>query len=65
MVAVLFNAGDHAPVIPLFDVVERELKVLPLQIGLTCVNVGVIVGGFIVMVIVAVLAHCPLLGVNV
>ena len=39
---MLFNAGDHTPVIPLFDVVERELKVLPLQIGLTCVNVGVV-----------------------
>ena len=42
VVAVLFNAGDHAPVIPLFEVVGRELKLPPLHIGLICVNVGVV-----------------------
>jgi hypothetical protein len=64
VVVVLSNAGDHIPEIPLLDVVERALSVLPLQIGATAVKDGVIIG-FTLMVIVAVLAHCPALGVNV
>ena len=35
VVVVLFNAGDQVPVTPLVDVVGKELKVLPLQIGET------------------------------
>ena len=54
--AVLFNAGDHVPVIPLVDVVGSGLKVPPLQIGLTDVNAGTEIG-FTVIVIVVVLAH--------
>ncbi len=46
------------------DVVGSGLNVPPEQIAETCVNVGV-VNGFTVMVIVAVFAHCPELGVNV
>ena len=42
MVAVLFNAGDHVPIMPLFDMVDKGLNVAPLQIGATAVNVGVI-----------------------
>jgi len=61
---VLFNAGDHIPEIPLLDVVGRALSVFPLQIGATAVKDGVIIG-LTVIVIVAVLAHCPVLGVNV
>ena len=41
VVAVLSNAGDHAPVYPLFDSVGNGLKVSPVQIGFTAVNVGV------------------------
>ena len=41
MVAVLFNAGDQEPVIPLLEVVGIELKASPLQIGATAAKVGV------------------------
>jgi hypothetical protein len=44
VVAALFIAGDHVPVIPLFDVVGRALKDAPEQIVATCVNVGVTIG---------------------
>ena len=64
MVAVLFKAGAHVPVIPLFDVVGNADKVAPEQIGATAVNVGVIFG-LTVTVNVAVVAHWPAAGVNV
>ena len=41
MVAILFNAGDHVPVIPLLDVVGNADKLPPLHIAATCVKVGV------------------------
>ena len=41
MVAVLFKAGDHVPLIPLVEVVGNGFKVVPEQIGATGVNVGV------------------------
>jgi hypothetical protein len=41
---VLFNAGDHTPVMLLFDVVGRAVKVAPEQMSATCVNVGVTIG---------------------
>jgi hypothetical protein len=63
-VAVLLSAGDHAPVIPLVDVVGSTDKVAPEQIGATAVNVGVIFG-LTVIVNVVVVAHCPAVGVNV
>jgi hypothetical protein len=56
VVAVLFNTGVQVPIIPLFDVVGKALNVAPLQIGATCVNVGVMFG-FTVIVIVVVGAH--------
>jgi hypothetical protein len=37
---VLFIAGDHVPVIPLFDVVGKALIVAPEQNGPTDVKVG-------------------------
>ena len=64
VVAVLFNAGDHVPVIPLFDVVGNAANEPPEQIGLTALNVGVTFG-LTVIVNVAVVAHCPASGVNV
>ena len=48
----------------LFDVVGKAFKVAPEQIEATCVNVGVTIG-LTVIVIVAVEAHCPAVGVNV
>ena len=64
MVAVLSNAGDQNPVIPLFEVVGKADKVAPEQIGVTAVNVGAILE-LTVIVNVAVVAHCPAVGVNV
>jgi len=64
VVAVLFKAGDQEPVIPLFDVVGSADKVAPEHIGATAVNVGVMFG-LTVIVKVAVVAHCPAVGVKV
>ena len=61
---MLFSAGDHVPVMPLFDVVGNGDKVAPEQIGPTALNVGVTFG-LTVMVNVAVVAHCPAVGVKV
>lgn len=64
VVAVLFKAGDHVPVMPLFDVVGNGDNVAPEHMAATCVNTGT-VGWFTVIVSVAVVAHVPALGVNV
>ena len=64
VVAVLFKAGDQVPVKPLFEVVGKAAKVWPLQIGATAVKVGTTLG-FTTIVIVAVAAHCPAVGVKV
>jgi hypothetical protein len=64
VVAVLSKAGDHAPVIPLVDVVCKALSVAPEQIGATALNVGVIFG-LTVIISVIVVAHCPAVGVKV
>jgi hypothetical protein len=40
VVAVLFNAGDHVPITPLFEVVGKEFNVSPEQMAETCVNEG-------------------------
>ena len=64
MVALLFNAGAHVPVIPLLDVVGNGVSVAPAQIGATALNVGVWFG-LTVIVSCAVVAHWPASGVNV
>ncbi len=64
VVAALLITGDQFPVIPLFEVVGNAGKLAPEQIELTCVNVGATYG-FTVIVIVAVVAHNPEVGVNV
>ena len=56
VVARLFSAGDHVPVMPLLDLIGNDAKVALLQIGATCVNVGATLG-FTTIVIVAVVAH--------
>jgi hypothetical protein len=61
---VLSNAGAQLPVIPLFEVVGSGASIAPEHIGATAVNVGVTFG-LTVIVIVAVVAHCPTVGVNV
>ena len=60
----MLSAGAHVPVIPLFDVVGNAFNVPPEQIGATALNVGRIFG-LTVMVRVAVVAHCPAVGVKV
>ena len=64
VVATLLSAGDHVPVMPLLEVVGKSVKVVPEQIGETCVNVGIMFG-FTSMVIVVVVAHNPAVGVKV
>ena len=61
---VLFNAGDHVPLIPLSDVVGNADSVAPEQIAATGLKVGVTFA-FTVIINVAVVAHCPAVGVNV
>ena len=61
---MLSKAGAQEPVMPLLDVVGSAVKVAPEQIGATAVNAGVIFG-LTVIVNVAVVAHCPAVGVNV
>src|SRR5260221_8966257 len=56
VVAVLLNAGDHAPVIPFSDVVGNAANTAPEQIAATGLNVGVMFG-LTVMLTVAVVAH--------
>ena len=64
MVAVLFKAGDHVPLIPLVEVVGNGFNTVPEQIGDTGLKVGVTFW-FTVMVNVVEVAHCPAVGVNV
>ena len=52
---MLSGTGDQVPVILLVEVVGK-VKAVPLQIGPTCVNVGVACG-VIVTVMVVVVAH--------
>ena len=56
MVVVLFSAGAHVPVIPLFEVVGSGVNVAPEHIGVTAVNAGVVLV-FTVIVNVVVVAH--------
>ena len=60
----MFTAGDHVPVMLFVEVVGNAPNVAPEQIADTCVNVGVVLL-FTAMVIVAVVAHCPVAGVKV
>ena len=60
----MFKAGDHVPVIPLFEVVGKAANAVPSHTAATAVNVGVTFG-FTVIVIVVVVAHCPTAGVKV
>ena len=61
---VLIVAGLHVPVIPLLDVAGREGAALFWHNGPICVNAGT---SCVLMVTlsVAVVAHCPVFGVNV
>ena len=56
VVAVLSNAGDQLPVMPLVDVVGNAVNVSPEHIGDTGSNVGV-VGVLIAIVTVTVIVY--------
>ena len=58
------EAGDQVPEIPLLEVVANNGAVWPAQNGDKAVNAGV-AGAFTVIVIAAVVAHKPIVGVNV
>jgi hypothetical protein len=60
----LSKAGDQTPEIELFEVIGKADKLPPEHMGETAVKVGV-TNGFTVIVIVAVVAHCPTVGVKV
>ena len=64
VVAVLFNAGAHVPVIPLLDVVGNGAIVVPAHTAATALKVGAWFA-LTVMVNCAVVAHWPAVGVNV
>ena len=64
VVAVLSKAGAQVPVIPLVEIVGSAVSVTPAHIGATAVNVGVTLV-LTVIVKVAVVAHCPAVGVKV
>ena len=64
MVAVLFKAGDHVPLIPLLETVGKGVMAAPEQTAATALNVGVTLG-FTVIVKVVVVAHCPGVGIKV
>jgi hypothetical protein len=61
---VLIVAGLHVPVMPLLDVVGNAGAVEFWHSGPMVLNVGVICG-LMVTLNVAVIAHCPAVGVNV
>ena len=61
---VLIVAGLHVPVIPLLDVAGNAGAVLFWHNGPICVNVGTTCA-LMVILSVAVVAHCPAEGVNV
>lgn len=64
LVVLLTVDGDQAPVIPLFEVDGKLGAVPPEQIGAGWVKSGTI-NGFTVTSSVAVVAHCPGVGVKV
>jgi hypothetical protein len=65
VVTVLFNAGDHVPIIPLLDVVGKAISEAPEQIEGTAVNVGVILEFTVIVTDAVVAVHCPAEGVKV
>jgi hypothetical protein len=62
-IVLFIVAGSQVPFIPLVEVVGKIGAVVPLQKGAIALKVGVTLL-FTVEVIVAVVAHCPAVGVN-
>ena len=64
VVAVLFNAGDQVPVIPLLEVVGNAANASPEQMGDTAVNVGSVLGSTVMVYVTAVPVHPLSVGVT-
>ena len=64
VVALLLNAGDQVPLMLFIDVVGNATTP-PLQIVVSGLTIAVAPGAFTVTVMVAVVAHKPVVGVNV
>jgi hypothetical protein len=64
VVVVLFNTGDHAPLMPFIDVVGNGASVPPEQTGATALNAGVSIS-FITTGVVAVTPGQPPLAATV
>jgi hypothetical protein len=62
-VVLLTTVGDHVPATPLFDVLGKVGAAVPLQKAGIGVKVGV-TDGLTVTLKLAVVAHCPALGVK-
>ena len=60
----MFIVGDQVPLIPLLEVEGRLDKASPLQIGITALKEGVIIG-FTTISMLDVTAHWPVSGVKV
>jgi len=65
LTVLLTTAGDQVPVMPLSDVVGNTGAVVPEQIGAITAKLGVTFGITVMSSVVAALAHCPAVGVNV
>ena len=61
---LLTAEGDHVPLMPLVEVVAKVGAIPPLQIAASGVKLGAILG-LTVWVSIALVAHCPALGVKV
>ena len=61
---MLIAEGLHVPVMPFVDVVGKVAGVAPTQYGPSAVNAGVVFA-LTTTFIVAVVAHCPAVGVKV
>ena len=65
MVALLFKAGDHEPVILLVDVVGSGFKFPPGQIGATALNVGITLESTFKVTVLVLVALQEFVAVNV
>ena len=59
VVAVLFKAGDHVPVIPLRELVGNGDKISPEHIELTGLKVGILLGFTEIVPVVLTVPHPP------
>ena len=59
VVAVLFKAGDHVPIIPLRELVGNGDKISSEHIGFTGLKVGILLGFTEIVPVVLTVPHPP------